>query len=106
MDIRNYATWDNYLLAQCYQTSGEREKVIGVLEPLQHKNFFWWNLHLGLAYHSLEKFDIARKHLDFVKNFLKENHLYKIKFAFTKQNHHLITYPYIIDILKTYGFED
>ncbi len=106
LDTGNYVTWDNYLLAQCYQTSGEREKVIDVLEPLQHKNFFWWNLHLGLAYHSLEKFDIARNHLDFVKNSLKENHLSKIKFAFTKQNHHLITYPYIIDILKTYGFED
>ena len=32
------------LLAQCYQTSGERAKVIGVLEPLQHKKFVWWNL--------------------------------------------------------------
>ena len=85
MDIRNYATWDNYLLAQCYQTSGEREKVIGVLEPLQHKNFFWWNLNLGLAYDSLKKFDIAKKHLDFVKKFLKENHLSKIKFALTSK---------------------
>ena len=105
LDIGNYATWDNYLLAQCYQTSGEKEKIIGVLEPLQHKNFVWWNLHLGLAYDSLEKFDIAQKHLDFVRNFLKENHLSKIKFAFTKQNQHLNTYPYITDILKKYGFE-
>ena len=105
LDIGNYATWDNYLLAQCYQTSGEREKVIGVLEPLQHKNFVWWNLHLGLAYDSLEKFDIAQKHLDFVKNFLKENHLSKIKFAFTKQNQHLNSYPYITDVLQKYGFE-
>ncbi|MDC1194601.1 adenylate/guanylate cyclase domain-containing protein, partial [Pseudomonadota bacterium] len=65
LDIGNYATWDNYLLAQCYQTSGEKEKIIGVLEPLQHKNFVWWNLYLGLAYDSLEKFDIAKKHLGF-----------------------------------------
>tara|TARA_B110001452_G_scaffold260112_1_gene257266 strand:- start:131 stop:2026 length:1896 start_codon:yes stop_codon:yes gene_type:complete len=105
LDIGNYATWDNYLLAQCYQTSGEKEKIIGVLEPLQHKNFVWWNLYLGLAYDSLEKFDIAKKHLGFVKNFLKENHLSKIKFAFTKQNQHLNSYPYITDILKKYGFE-
>jgi TolB-like protein len=105
LDIGNYATWDNYLLAQCYQTSGEKEKIIGVLEPLQHKNFVWWNLYLGLAYDSLEKFDIAKKHLDFVKKFLKENHLSKIKFAFTKQNQHLNSYPYITDILKKYGFE-
>ena len=105
LDTGNYATWDNYLLAQCYQTSGERKKVIDVLEPLQHKKFVWWNLHLGLAYDSLEKFNIAKKHLDFVKNFLKENHLSKIKFALTKQNQHLTTYPYIINSLKKYGFE-
>ena len=105
LDIGNYTSWDNYLLAQCYQTSGEKEKIIGVLEPLQHKNFVWWNLYLGLAYDSLEKFDIAKKHLGFVKNFLKENHLSKIKFAFTKQNQHLNSYPYITDILKKYGFE-
>ena len=105
LDIGNYATWDNYLLAQCYQTSGEKENVIRVLEPLQHKNFVWWNLHLGLAYDSLKKFDIAKKHLDFVKKFLKENHLSKIKFAFTKQNQHLNTYPYITNNLKKYGFE-
>ena len=105
LDIGNYTSWDNYLLAQCYQTSGEKEKIIGVLEPLQHKNFVWWNLYLGLAYDSLEKFDIAKKHLGFVKNFLKENHLSKIKFAFTKQNQHLNTYPYVTDILKKYGFE-
>ena len=105
LDTGNYATWDNYLLAQCYQTSGERKKVIDVLEPLQHKKFVWWNLHLGLAYDSIEKFNIAKKHLDFVKNFLKENHLSKIKFALTKQNQHLTTYPYIINSLKKYGFE-
>ena len=105
LDTGNYATWDNYLLAQCYQTSEEREKVIDVLEPLQHKKFIWWNLHLGLAYDSLDKFDIAKKHLDFVKKSLKEDHLSKIKFALTKQNQHLNTYPYIIDILKKYGFE-
>jgi hypothetical protein len=105
LDIGNYATWDNYLLAQCYQTSGEKENVIRVLEPLQHKNFVWWNLHLGLAYDSLKKFDIAKKHLDFVKKFLKENHLSKIKFALTKQNQHLNTYPYITNNLKKYGFE-
>ena len=105
LDIGNYTSWDNYLLAQCYQTSGEKEKIIGVLEPLQHKNFVWWNLYLGLAYDSLEKFDIAKKHLGFVKNFLKENHLSKIKFALTKQNQHLNTYPYVTDILKKYGFE-
>ena len=106
LDTGNYATWDNYLLAQCYQTSGERKKVIDVLEPLQHKKFVWWNLHLGLAYDSLEKFNIAKKHLDFVKKFLKENHLSKIKFALTKQNQHLTTYPYIINSLRKYGFED
>tara|TARA_B100000579_G_scaffold245490_1_gene201594 strand:+ start:102 stop:2000 length:1899 start_codon:yes stop_codon:yes gene_type:complete len=106
LDTGNYATWDNYLLAQCYQTSGERKKVIDVLEPLQHKKFVWWNLHLGLAYDSLEKFNIAKKHLDFVKKFLKENHLSKIKFALTKQNQHLTTYPYIVNSLKKYGFED
>ena len=105
LDTGNYATWDNYLLAQCYQTSEEREKVIDVLEPLQHKKFIWWNLHLGLAYDSLEKFDIAQKHLNFVKNFLKEDHLSKIKFALTKQNQHLNTYPYIIKTLKKYGFQ-
>ena len=105
LDTGNYATWDNYLLAQCYQTSGERKKVIDVLEPLQHKKFVWWNLHLGLAYDSLEKFNIAKKHLDFVKKFLKENHLSKIKFALKKQNQHLTTYPYIINSLKKYGFE-
>ena len=105
LDTGNYATWDNYLLAQCYQTSEEREKVIDVLEPLQHKKFIWWNLHLGLAYDSLEKFDIAQKHLNFVKNFLKEDHLSKIKFALTKQNQHLNTYPYIIKTLKKYGFK-
>ncbi len=105
LDTGNYATWDNYLLAQCYQTSGERKKVIDVLEPLQHKKFVWWNLHLGLAYDSLEKFNIAKKHLDFVKMFLKENHLSKIKFALKKQNQHLTTYPYIINSLKKYGFE-
>ena len=105
LDIGNYASWDNYLLAQCYQTSGEKEKIIGVLEPLQHKNFVWWNLYLGLAYDSLEKFDIAKKHLGFVKNFLKENHLSKIKFAFTKQNQHLNSYPYITYVLQKYGFE-
>ena len=105
LDTGNYATWDNYLLAQCYQTSGEKKKVIDVLEPLQHKKFVWWNLHLGLAYYSLEKFNIAKKHLDFVKMFLKENHLSKIKFALKKQNQHLTTYPYIINSLKKYGFE-
>ena len=105
LDTGNYATWDNYLLAQCYQTSGEKKKVIEVLEPLQHKKFVWWNLHLGLAYDSLEKFNIAKKHLDFVKKFLKENHLSKIKFALKKQNQHLTTYPYIINSLKKYGFE-
>ncbi len=105
LDTGNYATWDNYLLAQCYQTSGEKKKVIDVLEPLQHKKFVWWNLHLGLAYDSLEKFNIAKKHLDFVKMFLKENHLSKIKFALKKQNQHLTTYPYIINSLKKYGFE-
>ena len=105
LDTGNYATWDNYLLAQCYQTSGERKKVIDVLEPLQHKKFIWWNLHLGLAYDSLEKFNIAKKHLDFVKKILKENHLSKIKLALTKQNQHLTTYPYIINSLRKYGFE-
>ena len=105
LDTGNYATWDNYLLAQCYQTSEERAKVIDVLEPLQHKKFVWWNLHLGLAYDSLDKLDIAKKHLDFVKKFLKEDHLSKIKFALTKQNQHLNTYPYITKTLKKYGFE-
>ena len=62
--------------------------------------------YLGLAYDSLEKYDISRKHLDFVKKFLKENHLSKIKFALTKQNQHLNTYPDIINVLKKYGFED
>ena len=83
----------------------KEKKVIDVLEPLQHKKFVWWNLHLGLAYDSLEKFNIAKKHLDFVKMFLKENHLSKIKFALKKQNQHLTTYPYIINSLKKYGFE-
>ncbi|MDC3072126.1 adenylate/guanylate cyclase domain-containing protein, partial [bacterium] len=105
LDTGNYTTWDNYLLAQCYQTSGEREKVIDVLEPLQHKNFVWWNLHLGLAYDSLKKFEIARKHLEFVKSFFKEDHLTKIKLALTKQNQHINTYPFIIETLKKYGFE-
>ena len=73
---------------------------------MQHKKFVWWNLHLGLAYHSLKKFSIAKKHLDFVKEFLKDNHLSKIKFALAKQNQHLTTYPYIINSLKKYGFED
>ena len=68
-------------------------------------SYVWWNLHLGLAYDYLKKFDIAKKHLDFVKKFLKQNHLSKIKFAFTKQNQHLNTYPYITNNLKKYGFE-
>ena len=93
-------------MAQCYLTSGEREKIIDVLEPLQHKKFVWWNLYLGLAYDSLRKFDIAKKHLDFVKKFLKENHLSKIKFALTKQNQHLNIYPEIKNVLKKYGFEE
>ena len=57
------------------------------------------------AYDSLEKFNIAKKHLDFVKMFLKENHLSKIKFALKKQNQHINTYPYIETILKKYDFE-
>ena len=77
LDTGNYATWDNYLLAQCYQTSGEKKKVIDVLEPLQHKKFVWWNLHLGLAYDSLEKFNIAKKFPEKVKEIKKiaEDHL-------------------------------
>ena len=105
LDTGNYATWDNYLLAQCYQTSEEREKVIDVLEPLQHKNFVWWNLHLGLAYDHLKKFEIAKNHFEFVKKFLKEDHLTKVKFALKKQNQHLNTYPFIEATLKKYGFE-
>ena len=105
LDTGNYATWDNYLLAQCYQTSEERDKVIDVLEPLQHKNFVWWNLHLGLAYDHVKKFEIAKNHFEFVKKFLKENHLSKIKFALKKQNQHINTYPYIEKILKKYDFE-
>ena len=105
LDTGNYATWDNYLLAQCYQTSEEREKVVDVLEPLQHKNFVWWNLHLGLAYDHLKKFEIAKNHFEFVKKFLKENHLTKVKFALKKQNQHLNTYPFIEATLKKYGFE-
>ncbi len=105
LDTGNYATWDNYLLAQCYQTSEERDKVIDVLEPLQHKNFVWWNLHLGLAYDHVKKFEIAKNHFEFVKKFLKENHLSKIKFALKKQNQHINTYPYIETILKKYEFE-
>ena len=105
LDTGNYATWDNYLLAQCYQTSEERDKVIDVLEPLQHKNFVWWNLHLGLAYDHVKKFEIAKNHFEFVKKFLKENHLSKIKFALKKQNQHINTYPYIETILKKYDFE-
>ena len=105
LDTGNYATWDNYLLAQCYQTSEERDKVIDVLEPLQHKNFVWWNLHLGLAYDHVKKFEIAKNHFEFVKKFLKENHLSKIKFALKKQNQHVNTYPYIETILKKYDFE-
>ena len=105
LDTGNYATWDNYLLAQCYQTSEERDKVIDVLEPLQHKNFVWWNLHLGLAYDHVKKFEIAKNHFEFVKKFLKENHLSKIKFALKKQNQHINTYPYIETILKRYDFE-
>ncbi len=105
LDTGNYATWDNYLLAQCYQTSEEREKVVDVLEPLQHKNFVWWNLHLGLAYDHLKKFEIAKNHFEFVKKFLKEDHLTKVKFALKKQNQHLNTYPFIETTLKKYGFE-
>ena len=105
LDTGNYATWDNYLLAQCYQTSEERDKVIDVLEPLQHKNFVWWNLHLGLAYDHVKKFEIAKNYFEFVKKFLKENHLSKIKFALKKQNQHINTYPYIETILKKYEFE-
>ena len=105
LDTGNYATWDNYLLAQCYQTSEEREKVVDVLEPLQHKNFVWWNLHLGLAYDHLKKFEIAKNHFEFVKKFLKEDHLSKVKFALKKQNQHLNTYPFIEATLKKYGFE-
>ena len=105
LDTGNYATWDNYLLAQCYQTSQEREKVVDVLEPLQHKNFVWWNLHLGLAYDHLKKFEIAKNHFEFVKKFLKEDHLTKVKFALKKQNQHLNTYPFIEATLKKYGFE-
>ena len=105
LDTGNYATWDNYLLAQCYQTSEEREKVVDVLEPLQHKNFVWWNLHLGLAYDHLKKFEIANNHFEFVKKFLKEDHLTKVKFALKKQNQHLNTYPFIEATLKKYGFE-
>ena len=105
LDTGNYATWDNYLLAQCYQTSEERDKVIDVLEPLQHKNFVWWNLHLGLAYDHVKKYEIAKNHFEFVKKFLKENHLSKIKFALKKQNQHINTYPYIETILKKYDFE-
>ncbi len=105
LDTGNYATWDNYLLAQCYQTSEERDKVIDVLEPLQHKNFVWWNLHLGLAYDHKKKYEIAKNHFEFVKKFLKENHLSKIKFALKKQNQHINTYPYIETILKKYDFE-
>ena len=105
LDTGNYATWDNYLLAQCYQTSEEREKVVDVLEPLQHKNFVWWNLHLGLAYDHLKKFEIAKNHFEFVKKFLKEDHLSKVKFALKKQNQHLNTYPFIETTLKKYGFE-
>ena len=105
LDTGNYATWDNYLLAQCYQTSEEREKVVDVLEPLQHKNFVWWNLHLGLAYDHLKKFEIAKNHFEFVKKFLKEDHLTKVKFALKKQNQHLNTYPFIEATLKKYGFE-
>ena len=105
LDTGNYATWDNYLLAQCYQTSEERDKVIDVLEPLQHKNFVWWNLHLGLAYDHVKKFEIAKNHFEFVKKFLKVNHLSKIKFALKKQNQHINTYPYIETILKKYNFE-
>ena len=105
LDTGNYATWDNYLLAQCYQTSEEREKVVDVLEPLQHKSFVWWNLHLGLAYDHLKKFEIAKNHFEFVKKFLKEDHLTKVKFALKKQNQHLNTYPFIEATLKKYGFE-
>ena len=105
LDTGNYATWDNYLLAQCYHTSEEREKVVDVLEPLQHKNFVWWNLHLGLAYDHLKKFEIAKNHFEFVKKFLKEDHLTKVKFALKKQNQHLNTYPFIEATLKKYGFE-
>ncbi len=105
LDTGNYATWDNYLLAQCYQTSEERDKVIDVLEPLQHKNFVWWNLHLGLAYDHVKKIEIAKNHFEFVKKFLKENHLSKIKFALKKQNQHINTYPYIETILKKYDFK-
>ena len=32
-------------------------------------------------------------------------HLSKLKFALTKQNQHINTYPYITKTLKKYGFE-
>ena len=48
---------------------------------------------------------IDNRKRDAIKNFLKENHLSEIKFALTKQNQHLNTYPYVTDILKKYGFE-
>ena len=39
LDTGNYATWDNYLLAQCYQTSEEREKEIDVNKSLLPRCF-------------------------------------------------------------------
>ena len=62
-------------------------------------------MHLGLAYDHVKKFEIAKNHFEFVKKFLKENHLSKIKFALKKQNQHINTYPYIETILKKYDFE-
>ena len=62
-------------------------------------------MHLGLAYDHVKKSEIAKNHFEFVKKFLKEDHLTKVKFALKKQNQHLNTYPFIEATLKKYGFE-
>ena len=105
LDTGNFTAWDNYLMAICSKAIQDGQKIIDAIEPLQHNKFFWWEISLGLAYHYLGKFEIAKKHIDNARNSLKSNELSKVKMLYTKYNSHLTTYPKVEKVLLKYGFE-
>ena len=105
LDIGNFSVWDNYLTAICSVASRNGKQVVEALEPLQHKKYFWWEFNLGVAYHYLEKYQIAEDHFGNARNALGTNKIEKIRALYTKFNSHKITFPNLLEILPQYGFE-
>ena len=105
LDIGNFTIWDNYLIAICSSANRDGENIVDALEPLQHKNFFWWEFNLGIAYHYLNKNKIATNHFNNAKLALKSNEISKVKSLYTKFNSHRTIFPQIRDMLPIYGFK-